>query len=74
MGNTVVSYRQCAAQCLTLSRKMGDPADRELLVTMAQRWLDLVHRTHDVTGRMNPVDKGKISDAATTDERFSEDQ
>jgi hypothetical protein len=47
MGNSVVSYRQSAAQCLTLSRKTGDPADRESLVTMAQRWLELAERTHE---------------------------
>lgn len=47
MGS-VESYRQCAVQCLALSRKAGDPADRELLVLMAQRWLELADRRHDI--------------------------
>ena len=46
--SSVESYRRCAAQCLALSRKAGDPADRELLVVMAQRWLELAERKDDL--------------------------
>jgi hypothetical protein len=64
--DSVEAYRQSAAQCLALSRKVGDPADRDLLVTMAQRWLDLADRT-DFTDRTKPGDKGTISDGGTSD-------
>ena len=43
----VESYRRFAAQCLALSKKATNPDNRELLVTMAQRWLDLADRTHE---------------------------
>jgi hypothetical protein len=45
MGS-VNSYRRYAAQCLALSKTAS--ADRELLVTMAQRWLELAERTHEL--------------------------
>ena len=49
----VESYRRYAAQCLALSRKATNSDDRELLVTMAQRWLELADRTHDIRRQMN---------------------
>jgi hypothetical protein len=64
---SVEAYRQSAAQCLALSRKAGDAADRELLVAMAQRWLQLADRADEIAGRTKLGDKGNISDAATTD-------
>jgi hypothetical protein len=59
MMGSVESYRRCAAQCLALSRKVGDPADRELLVTMAQRWLDLAHRRPEIGWREEPRQTGE---------------
>jgi hypothetical protein len=47
MMGRVESYRRYAAQCLALSKKAIHSADRELLLTMAQRWLELAERTHD---------------------------
>ena len=42
----VESYRRYAAQCLALSKQATNSNDRELLVTMAQRWLELAERMH----------------------------
>lgn len=42
--SNVASYRECAAQCLDLSKKTSNRADHDLLVTMAQRWLELAER------------------------------
>ena len=64
--DNIEAFRQSAAQCLALSRKAGDPADRELLVTMAQRWLQLADRA-GFPGGTKPDGKGNISEAATTD-------
>ena len=64
---SVEAYRQSAAQCLALSRKAGDAADRDLLVAMAQRWLQLADRADPFAGRTKPGEKENISDAATTD-------
>jgi hypothetical protein len=63
--DSVEAYRQSASRCLALSRKAGDPADRELLVAMAQRWLQLAERADTSTGELG--EKGNVSDAATTD-------
>jgi hypothetical protein len=43
----VESFRRYAAQCLVLSKKATSPADRELLVSMAQHWLELADRTQE---------------------------
>ena len=42
--SNVATYRECAAQCLDLSKKTSNRADHDLLVTMAQRWLELAER------------------------------
>ena len=64
--DSVEAYRQSASQCLALSRKQGDPADRELLVSMAQRWLALADRAGEFTAETKIGDKGNVGDAATT--------
>ena len=65
--DTVEAYRQSAAQCLALSARGGDSADRKLPVAIAQRWPQLADRADQFTGRTKPGDKGNISDPATTD-------
>lgn len=44
-------YRQCASECLSLSRRAVDAEDRELLVAMAAKWLDLAKCTATSIGR-----------------------
>jgi hypothetical protein len=65
--DNIEAYRQSASQCLALSRKAGDPADRELLVAMAQRWLQLAGRADQFTGQTKLGNTGNVSDAAITD-------
>jgi hypothetical protein len=42
--NKAGEYRACAAQCLRLAKTASDIDDRTLLVSMAERWLDLADR------------------------------
>jgi hypothetical protein len=49
--DSVEAYRQSAAQMFDLVPQAGDPADRELLVSMAQRWLELADHWPDQTRR-----------------------
>ena len=34
-------YRQLASACLALAKRPADPQDRELLLNMASKWLEL---------------------------------
>jgi hypothetical protein len=43
-------YRNCAAQCLRLAKTAADIDDRTLLLTMAERWLELAERVEDAPG------------------------
>jgi hypothetical protein len=39
-----IDYRQYASECLALSKRAADPEDRELLIALAARWLELARR------------------------------
>jgi hypothetical protein len=47
------------AQCLHLLQKASDRADHDLLVTMAQRWLELAERARRFE-RFDPASRKRV--------------
>ena len=43
-------YRECAADCLRLAERSHDPADRTILISMAERWHELAERAAEYEG------------------------
>jgi len=49
-------YRRCAAECLAIAQRASDPADRALLIEMANAFNELAARVaaRDKTGDPEP--------------------
>jgi len=46
-----------AQECLRLAQKAEEPADKLLLLEMAQAWLTLANNTERLTGRLRPPEQ-----------------
>lgn len=47
-------YRKNAAQTIELANRAADTADKGHLLSLAEKWLDLADRAHQLTRRFGP--------------------
>jgi hypothetical protein len=62
-------YRRSAAQTLELASRAGTSRDKGRLLSLAEKWLDLSERAHEIAGdrigkvrHMHPLVRAKIPD------------
>jgi hypothetical protein len=56
--NRVELYRSYAAECVRLARQATNPADKTLLLEMADKWMRMAQRTEAATDADDAAEDG----------------